>query len=421
MRLLILTLIFILILISFLATPAPQSLEIDDLLLIALPCILATLSMAVAPNYTLHQSEYSLFIAVLLYLSYLLVSILIALVEGVPILNILRSIGPYINFFPLLFLCILPWNFITVLSIGIILIVVGLVQASYQVYLYFSHAHLVSNTFDVLKGRITLIEPRTTLPFVLGLAILPLVFFSQAALTRKGVVLKLLMGSFILLGLFAGVVTLTRSIILAIFFGWLVFLILYLYQIAQKNSSQLIYLTMRLLLYLLLFGIFILFISVIPRIHLLEQGLWARFYSASASVATDYSNGRLYDEWLPALKTWLNSGIIGLFFGIGAGNSFIVTSGEERTYIHNLSIYSLVYGGLYGFFTCMFLYFATFKAFISKAIKLNQMIYIGFAALLASIFFYSQFFAIHKGLTFNAMLFLMIAIALRHESEEKYS
>ncbi len=419
MRIVIFSLLFCLMLISFLATPAPQTIEIYDVILIALPCFLAILCMVTITNYTLYQPEYSVFIAVIWYLSYLLLSVLISILEGVPILNILRAIGPYIDFFPLLVLCILPKNLLNILSIGLILIFVGIIQASYQIYLYFSHAHDVINTFDVLRGRITLIEPRTTLPFVLCLAILPMVFFARKVITFKDVVIQLFTGFLILLSLFAGIVTLTRSIVLAILFGWLVFFMLYFYQRYQKNALRLFDIVLRSFIYLFLFSICIMMISAIPKIQLLEQGLLARFYSASSSAATDYSNGRIYDEWLPAMKTWLNSGVLSLFFGIGAGNKFLVANGEERTYIHNLCIYTLVYGGLYGFLSCIFLYIATFKSLLKKAIESNQMIYVGFAALLASVFFYSQFFAVHKGLAFNAMLFLMIALALRHQTLEE--
>jgi hypothetical protein len=152
---------------------------------------------------------------------------------------------------------------------------------------------------------------------------------------------------------------------------------------------------------------------MIPQIDKLEQGLIARFFNHSLSLGTsDYSNGRLFDEWLPALSTWADSGLIGWFFGIGAGNTFNVASGEERTYIHNLSIYSLVYGGFFGLFACLWLYYTIFKTLIVRAFQTHQTIYLSFAALLISIFVYGQFFAVHKGLAFNAMLFMIIGIAL---------
>ena len=98
--------------------------------------------------------------------------------------------------------------------------------------------------------------------------------------------------------------------------------------------------------------------------------------------------------------------------GLARGNTFTVATGEERTYIHNLFIYSLVYGGFFGLFACIWLYFTVFKTLIIRALQTKQTIYLGFAALLGSIFFYSQLFAVHKGLAFNAMLFLIITLAL---------
>ena len=87
-------------------------------------------------------------------------------------------------------------------------------------------------------------------------------------------------------------------------------------------------------------------------------------------------------------------------------------SGEERTYIHNLSIYSLVYGGLFGLLACYGLYFTVFSALVKKAYHSENSAYFSFAALLASLFFYGQLFAVHKGLAFNIMLFLIIGLAL---------
>jgi hypothetical protein len=265
----------------------------------------------------------------------------------------------------------------------------------------------VTTTLDVLRNRITLLEPRTTLPLVLSVTVLPLVFLSYKKLS-----IKLFSMSLISLGFFAGAATLTRSVIISIMVGWLSYIVLYLYfQSYSKNFTILA--GLRKLSIFLIVGIATLsVISFIPKMNTLEQGLIARFSHSSLGASADYSNGRLYDEWLPALKTWVNSGVISLLFGMGAGNTFTVITGEERTYIHNLSIYTLVYGGLYGFFASLWLYYTVLKIFVRRAFQTNTIVYLGFAALLITIFCYGQFFAVHKGLAYNAMFFLMITLAL---------
>lgn len=407
MRLIIYFSIFFMLLISLLANPAPVSIEPADLLLISLPCFLALLALAITKNYRMYQPECDLIVAVLLYLGFLLTSLFIGLIHGVPLLNVLRSIGPYLDFFPLLLLCLLPARLLNPWVIGFILILVGALQASYEIILYLKHSDTIASTVNVLRNRITLIEPRTTLPLALSAAILPMAYFSS-----NNILLKIIAALLMLLGLFASAATLTRSVILSILLGWLVFLFMYCYQQLQQENISFTKLLQRFITYSVLFILGFLVISMIPRVYMIEQGLLARFFHSSASAAKDYSNGRLYDEWIPALRVWMNSDIVSLFFGIGAGQSFVVANGEERTYIHNLSIYSLVYGGFYGLFACLGLYLMVFKTFITRAQQTQQIIYLSFAALLASLFFYGQLFAVHKGLAFNAMLFLLIALAL---------
>lgn len=409
--------IFLLVLFSFLANPAPVSIEIYDIILIVLPLLLAFISIVVRNSYTLYKLEYDMLIVIMLYLSYLLLSIFIGLLKGIPLLNVLRAIGPYLNFFPLILLGLLPYKILKIQSIAIILILVGIIQGAYQIYLYFYYSYDTVNTVGVLRSRITYFEPRTTLPIIYAVSILPLSLLLHQQGLWRNYFLKIIACILLIFALFAGSVTLTRSIILAIFFGWFVYMGLYLYLVSRTDAFKSFIVMRRMMIYIFLFIAGIIIISFIPKIRILEQGLFARFYSVSLATG-DYSNGRLYDEWIPAIKVWLNSGFTGLLFGIGAGNSFTIMSGEQRTYIHNILIYSLVYGGIYGLFVCMLLYYNIFKALVYRALQTKKTLYISFAALSASLFFYSQLFAVHKGLAFNAMLFLIISLILHQPQTE---
>lgn len=411
--------IFFIILVSLFADPAPASIDIESVILIILPCLIFTICMTYHINYKFYKFEYDLIIAIILYCAYLLISVLMGLIHGASILNVLRSIGPYLNFFPLLAIGLLPSKSINPWLIACILILVGVLQAGYQIYLYFSHSGAADSTLDVLRGRITLIDPRTTLPIILSLCILPFAFFSIPLTSNtRHFFYKSALFILILLGLFGGIVTLTRAIILSIIFGWMLFFTLQVYYKSRKNHKELLQWLSKFSFYSMLAVIFFILLSLVPKIYMLEQGLLARFFNSSSfSADADYSNGRLFDEWLPALNTWINSDVISFFFGIGAGNAFTVMTGEERTYVHNLLIYSLVYGGIYGFCVCLFLYINVFKVLVKRAIDTQQLIYLGLAALLGSLFFYGQLFAVHKGLAFNAMLFLIIALALYQPSK----
>jgi len=398
--------IFLTVLLSFLANPAPVSIEFADLVLIALSLGLGVLSLASVNHYDATPIEKKLLFAVFLYFSYLLFSGLLGLLQGVPILNMMRSLGPYISFFPLLFLGLLPARIVRINKIALILIAVGLFQIIYLSYLYFTHAEMISNTASVLRNRITLMDPRTTLPFLLAVTLLPSIFLFEKNIARIFAICC------ILLGILAGMMTLTRAILLSMLMGWFVLVGLYVYFQSQLQRFSLSLFLRKISVGLLCAIILFFMLSLIPKVHLIESGLLARFFDSAASGHVDYSDGRIYDEWLPALMRWGQSGWLSIFFGIGAGNTFNVLSGEERTYIHNLTIYSLVYGGIFGLFSCLWLYFTIFKTLIARAFQSKQFIYLAYAGLLASLFFYGQLFAVHKGLAYNVMLFLIIGVAL---------
>lgn len=419
----ILGLIFCTVFTSFIANPAPISIEIEDLILIGLPSLLCLLCLVTTPEYSFTKIEYDLFRAIALYSIYLVFSVMIGLLQGVVLLSILRAIGPYINFFPLLAICILPTRQVNPWLISSILISVGLIQAGYQLYLYFHNVNEITNSIAVLRGRITLLDQRATLPIILSAAVLPFALFSKKYPSFKiTFIFKFIALNLILLGMLGSVATLTRSMVLSVFFGWIMFAGLSIYQNAAHDKIKFISLATKFIVRSLILLTVFLTISMIPKIYMLEQGLIMRFFPTSSfGSSVDYSNGRVFDEWIPALNVWMNSDLINLLFGIGAGNTFTIANGETRSYIHNLLIYNLVYGGLFGLVVSIWLYITAFKTLIIRSLQTRQSIYLGLAALLSSLFFYGQLFAVHKGLAFNAMLFLILGIALCQPQQTNFA
>lgn len=413
----LLLILFAIVFISLLANPAPVTIEVFDFILIFLSMILGIFSIPMADIYKVNKIEYNLIVAIIFYLSYLLLSGLIGILNSVPLFTVLRSVGPYINFFPLILIGFLPKKIINATSIATMLIFVGVLQAAYLFYLYFSYTSQSQTIINVLTNRITFLDKRTTLPLLLSVVILPVTYMVRS----QSILRTVLFASLVLFGILGAILTLTRSIILSIFFGWFVLIIIYLYFQNKVNHVSLVISSRKLFLCIFYFGMILVLISFIPKVNIIETGLVSRFYDHASSDGTDYTNGRLYDEWLPALTTWFNAGWISRLFGIGAGHSFVVLNGEERTYIHNLCIYSLVYGGFYGLFTCLWLYISVFNALIIRAFETRDAIYLAFSTLLASMFVYAQFFAVHKGLAFNVMLFLMIALALSQPKKNEFN
>jgi len=402
--------LFLVLLLCFLANPAPLSIELADIVLVLLSCTIGMAGLAFVRVYAIGRPEAVLLVALVWYLAWLLLSTLAGLLQGVPLLNVLRSTGPYASFFPLIFAGFIPAKNFCPKTLVRLFVIAGLIQSAWLVWLYVSHAGHSGTTAEVLRSRITLKDPRTTLPLLLSAAIFPMLLVFSA--NSKKIMLPVA-GGLVMFAFFSGILTLTRAIVLAILMGWMILAVLNLYYAEPSVHGQRNALINRLIVRIFCLVAALWAISNIPAIHVTEKGLMARFFQSSASGARqDYTDGRLFDEWVPALSKWKNSGPAGIIFGIGAGNSFTVLTGEERTYIHNLCIYTLVYGGIFGLTGCILLYVALFKTLLLRAAQTRDPLWLGCAALLASLLFYAQLFAVHKGLAFNAMLFMMVAIAL---------
>src|SRR5262249_52930574 len=111
---------------------------------------------------------------------------------------------------------------------------------------------------------------------------------------------------------------------------------------------------------------------------------------------TQADTGRIADEWIPALNATINDGLRGVLGGIGAGQSFITASGEERTYVHNLLLHGLVYFGAPGLALMLLAYALILLGLWRRAVASADRRYLALAALVVALLVYAQFFAVHK-------------------------
>ena len=316
---------------------------------------------------------------------------------GVPLMGIIRGTISYLVFIPLIIIGLAFKDKNTGVYIFWALLCVGMAHAVYLLYLYFTSSGLSTSTYDVLRQRTSFLESRTTVQIFFAAALLPLAWLGRS---WKG----MFAGLASLLGLAAAFSTQTRSQLVALTFGYLFF---YYFDTAARQGT------------LFSFNVFIqtskyvlgaIALFVIGYVFVPILRLWVNILQARTEMVGD--NGRIDEEWLPALSFWISKGAKNVLFGIGAGNSFITALGDSRTYIHNHIIYILVYNGLLGLIAfCVFIAIV-FYILLSSAVRFGDRVSVAVASLLATMMVYSQLFAVHKLLSYNIMLFLIVSFAI---------
>lgn len=407
-------LIFFTLLLTAVMPPAPREFfNLNILILVSLIVISIIIILSQKIKTSINFSDYNFLLryALLLYLLYLLISFYIGLVSLKTPLSALRSTGPYVILLPFLVLICLRDYKLNLDTIAGMLIFCGLLQALNCIYLYFTGIHNFT-VANVLVQRITFLDPRTTLPFVLASAILPLNYFFNSSYSFYKRYVALLI---IALSVFGAIATSTRSIILAIGCGWFIYLMtLLIYR------EKLFKLTRTMLLRRL--GMFAVLLILLFFLFNHVQATRAAFlaFSARAGVHNfaDYSTGRIDAEWLPAIRIWWHAKLLNFLFGAGAGIGFDAPWGKSVTYMHNLLVYALFYGGIFGVVAVLSVYFATFYSLWEKAKILVESQYFMFCAFLFGLFCYAELFAVHKLFSYNLIFALLIGIALRDNNNK---
>lgn len=389
---------------TLLGNPAPAGLgPVERLLLVGVVVATATGVLRARQVYSarIGITHASILAALGLYCLSLLVALAIGILEGASTSSALRAAGPYLFFLPLA--AVGPWLSRQNLLRATVraLVIAGLCQTAFLLALFLTGVRDLLDLRSVFLGRTTLLDARTTVPLFLASAILPMAWLPG----RGRPIRRIIALSMILASAAAALSTQTRSQLLAFAAGGLAFLPFYGMHWARESgrppTAAIGRVAGTLALALLLASTAV---AAVPALRVLASAVVLR-------SRTDQDNGRLTNEWLPAVKRVVASPT-SLALGIGAGDSFITGEGEVRTYVHNLVIYSLLYGGLFGLVATA-LFYATVGVLLARAGSTAH----GFEpaallALLVALIVYAQFFAIHKLLSYNLMVALIAAAAV---------
>lgn len=162
-------------------------------------------------------------------------------------------------------------------------------------------------------------------------------------------------------------------------------------------------------LHLLVVLLAIVVLTIATYVHLggLAEAVWERLSRGD--------NGRIYEEYLPALARWHGGDMTTWIWGILPGDNFLTHGGQQRTYLHNVVLYFLVFHGLTGLLILGILYMFVLKTLhtcASRGPVAHQAVAISILSLLIAITVHALFFSVHKSLGYNAMLAAIIGISV---------
>ncbi len=375
------------------AYPAPSSIGIPEVVMGVLAVALAAHFFFVrARHVRLSPMGRMVGLSLVGYLAVWAVAALVGTVRGTEMMAILRSLLPQVLFLPIALVGLSIESEEDERALRGTVLWPGLLHGLYLVGLGVLAYTGQSSATDLVTSRITFLDTRTTMPLFLVLGPIGLAMIVEGSMRAK-------VGGAALFGICcaAALATQTRAQILAIVIGCLVFGVCF---VLRRPTVK----TVALVLMLVLCGG--LFIAVVPPLRNLAMAVVERQQSVG-------DNARIDDEWMPALNQWEASGPEGFWFGIGLGQTVKDFSGEEKTYIHNQTIYSMVYTGVVGTALTVAFYALTFGSLVRRFWRDRTYVDLAMAACLASLWTYGQLFAVHKLFSFNLVLFVVAAFALR--------
>jgi hypothetical protein len=391
-----------LLLFTLVGEPAPTSVgpaEVGMVLLALGVVVAAALRVVGVQRLALERSYQALGVILASYAALLVVSVVVGGIHTTPSAATFRAIAPYLLFLPLAAALPLLDRGQLARSVPGALATVGVIQSLYLIGLFFVAVPDFSNVGSVFLGRITFLDDRTTVPLFLAAVILPL------AMVGTGYGRTLLAVLAVAAGTTAGLATQTRAQLVALAVGGCSFLMLRIvirFRATPRAGARSIRRGVLLAGAVGILGAGVL--AFVPPWSALTRSVALRISTAS-------DNSRLDDEWAPAVRRVLDDPL-SIAVGIGAGESFITGAGEERTYVHNMVIYVLLYHGLIGLLVVGAFYGVVLILLTRRALAEASPLYAALAALLVAMLVYAQFFAVHKLFSYNAMLALIAAAGL---------
>lgn len=375
------------------AYPAPSAVGIPEVAMGLIAATIAVHFLIVRDRFTRISPEGKLVaIGLSAYtLAWLLASVW-GVLKGSEMMSIVRSLLPQVLFAPVALVGLSLTEEGDARRLGKVLVWIGAAHGLYLLALGVVAYTGAGSSSDLAVSRITFLDTRTTMPLFLALAPFGLAAVSAGKLRNKlaGVGAVAMCAA-------AALATQTRAQLLAIVLACAAFGILAI--LRNPTPTALATAAMALVLGAMVVG-------VTPPLRRLAMAVVERQEQVG-------DNARLADEWLPALNQWEARGQSGFWGGIGLGTPIKDFSGEEKTYIHNQSIYTLVYTGVIGLVLVSSLYACTFFALVRRYWATRNPVDLAAASTLVALWTYGQLFAVHKLFSFNLMLAVVVAIAIR--------
>lgn len=375
------------------AFPAPAGIGVAEVVISLLA--LATLLHFVlvrAPQVRLSADARLVGWALVAHVAIWMVAGLVGVLQGVELMTVVRSLLPQILLAPVALVGLSLKDDADVRRLGRGLLWIGGLHALYLLGLGVFAYSAAGSTTDLAVSRITLLDPRTTMPLFLACPAFGLALLAEGRLRGRAVGLAL-----VGLGTIGALATQTRAQLLAIAVAILFFGLLFL---IRRPTRAAIATAVALCL------VGALTVATVPPLRNLAMVVVERQRELG-------DNARLEDEWLPALQLWERRGPLASLVGIGLGEPIRTFSGDEKTYIHNQAIYNVVYTGYLGLVMVYGVYFTSLFVFLRRFWRDRSVYDLGAAACLVAIMIYALFFAVHKLLSFNLMLFTLVAMAMR--------
>ena len=387
---------------TLIGEPAPTAVGVTELLLVLGTVLLVVVALARARllrSWSLGTTHRSILVVTTAYCLSLLAGMALGLLGGAEPSATVRAAGPYLIFLPLAAAGAWLGLRTTLPATLRAMVLVGAAHAVFLLALFGTGVQDLLDLRAVFFGRTTLLDARTTVPLFLASALLPLAWIGDGRAPRR-------LGALVLVALsVAGALsTQTRSQLLALGMGMGTFLPCYGIWWARRHGRSLARATRRMVsIGLVSAAVAAGAIFTVPTLRVLAQAVTLR-------TAADQDNGRIANEWVPAMQQ-VSSNAGAMTLGIGAGRSFITGEGEERTYVHNLGIYSLVYGGVSGVVLTAVFYLVVAMALVRRFRHEAGLESAAMLALLVALATYAQFFAVHKLLSYNLLLALIAQAA----------